>query len=160
LGCAGRRVGWRVGRRDGWRGERRRRAAYHPRYLHRHLRSCALGCDLNSALNSGLNVQVGAEQEEEDEGKDEEDEHCGEEPPQRAAGRGERWRGGRRRGGGRSVQLKGAGLPCSSGAMPEARGKSAALVKAAQSAEGGSRGRRAGGTSSIATVVAGGQPAP
>ena len=33
------------------------------------------------------------------------------------------------------MQLKGAGLPCSSGAMPEARGKSAALVKAAQSAE-------------------------
>ena len=61
---------------------------------------------------------------------------------------------------GRSVQLKGAGLPCSSGAMPEARGKPAALVKAAQSAEGGSRGRRAGGTSSIATVMVGGQPAP
>ena len=63
-------------------------------------------------------------------------------------------------GGGESVQSKDAGLPYSSGAIPETRDKSASLVKAAQRAEGGSRGRRAGGTSSMATVVAGGQPAP
>jgi len=63
-------------------------------------------------------------------------------------------------GGGESVQSKDAGLPYSSGAIPEARDKPASLVKAAQRAEGGSRGRRAGGTSSMTTVVAGGQPAP
>lgn len=78
------------------------------------------------------------------------------EQPAEGGDSGERGWGG----GGERVQLKGTGMPWSSGAMPEARSRPASVVKAAQRAEGGSRGSRAGATSSIATVVAGRQPAP